>query len=109
MENTLHTHNSQLNPLMGEATYYAESQMRTFGALRPKFIATTPSGPFFMSPSSLDDDKARRAFASLIQLMCVAHAATAGVLVLRVWTLMTHLGRYCTSGSVRRSLPLSER
>jgi hypothetical protein len=103
MEQRTSNTETQLDSLFARAAAHAEREMRTLGIAHPTFLATTPTGPFFMSPSDLPDDESKDAFIDLIRLMCVAHSATAGVLALETWTLAAKPGQ-TLDPSVRPSL-----
>ncbi len=42
-------------------------------------------GPICFIPSSLKDEHAKDQFANLARLICVAHAATAAVMIMEAW------------------------
>ena len=59
--------------------------MRSGGKVPPTLLADTPGGPLFFVPSTLADERAKDNFANTARLICVAHAATAAVMILEAW------------------------
>ena len=59
--------------------------MRKFGFVPLTLVARGEHGVVFLSPYHLADDSAKDQFAQIARLVCVAHAATAAVLVLESW------------------------
>ena len=59
--------------------------MRSGGKVPPTLLADTPDGPLFFLPSTLRDERAKDNFANTARLVCVAHAATAAVMILEAW------------------------
>ena len=51
----------------------------------PTLLAVGPGGPLFFVPSSLADERAKDNFANVARLICIAHAATAAVMILEAW------------------------
>ncbi len=74
-----------LDALLARAEDLALFSMRARGSVAPALLAVGPGGPIFFVPSSLRDERAKDNFASVARLLCVAHAATAAVLMLEAW------------------------
>ncbi len=74
-----------LDDLLAQAEHYAEYCMRGTGRVTPAVFLIGPDGPLMFSPQSLADERAKDDFATSTQLMCIAHAATACVMVLEAW------------------------
>jgi len=51
----------------------------------PTLLAVGAGGPICFIPSSLKDERAKDNFASIARLICVAHAATAAVMIIEAW------------------------
>ena len=65
--------------------------MRTQGRVMPALLAVGLGGPIYFVPSSLRDELAKASFANLARLLCVAHAATAAVLMAEAWMKVASL------------------
>lgn len=59
--------------------------MQTLGFVPATMIASSANGVVFLSPDHQADDSAKDKFAWIAHLVCIAHAATAAVLVLESW------------------------
>jgi len=82
-----------LDDLLAQAEDFAQFSMRTRGKVPPTLFAHGPAGPLFFIPSSMPDDRAKDSFANTARLICVAHAATAAVLILEAWMTLAATGR----------------
>jgi hypothetical protein len=71
--------------LLARAEDYASFSMRTRGKVPPSLIAVGPSGAVLFVPSTMADIRAKDNFANAARLICVAHAATAAVIILEAW------------------------
>ncbi len=56
--------------------------MRARGKVLPTLLAVGAGGPICFIPSALKDERAKDQFAHIARLICVAHAATAAVMIL---------------------------
>ena len=74
-----------LDALLARAEDFALFSMRSGGKVPPTLLADTPAGPLFFVPSTLRDERAKDNFANTARLICVAHAATAAVMILEAW------------------------
>jgi hypothetical protein len=82
-----------LDALIAQAEDFAQFSMRTRGKVPPTLFAISPARPLFFIPSSMPDDLAKDSFANTARLICIAHAATAAVLILEAWMTMAAPGR----------------
>jgi hypothetical protein len=71
--------------LLARAEDYACFSMRTCGKVPPSLIAVGPSGSICYMPSKMANVRAKDDFANVARLICVAHAATAAVIILEAW------------------------
>lgn len=71
--------------LLDRAEDYACFAMRTRGKVPPTLIAVGPSGSILFNPSMMADVRAKDDFANTARLICVAHGATAAVLIMEAW------------------------
>lgn len=71
--------------LLAQAEHYAGWAMRKIGNVPPTMMGLSPRGPLFFVPSAMTDDRAKDNFADISRLICVAHDATAAVLILESW------------------------
>jgi hypothetical protein len=71
--------------LLAQAEHYANWAMRQIGNVPPTMMGLSPRGPLFFVPSGLTDDRAKDNFADTARLICVAHDATAAVMILESW------------------------
>lgn len=69
----------------------------------PTLIAVGPSGSVFFVPSKMVDERAKDKFVAAARLVCVAHAATAAVIILEAWMKVA-----AADGSLDLSVPPSE-
>ncbi|MBI3852682.1 MAG: hypothetical protein HY298_20705 [Verrucomicrobia bacterium] len=74
-----------LDDLLTQAEHYANYCMRGTGRVTPALFLTGPDGPVMFVPESLADEHAKDDFAQMAQLMCIAHSATACVMLLEAW------------------------
>ena len=74
-----------LDDLLAQAEHYAGWAMRKIGNVPPTMMGLSPRGPLFFVPSAMTDDRAKDNFANTSRLICVAHDATAAVLILESW------------------------
>jgi hypothetical protein len=92
-----------LDDLLARAEHFANFAMRTRGKVPPALLAISPDGPLFFVPSALADERAKDNFANTARLICVAHAATAAVMILEAWMKLA-----APDGSLDLSVPPSE-
>ena len=71
--------------LLAQAEHYAGWAMRKIGNVPPTMMGLSPRGPLFFVPSAMPDDRAKDNFANTARLICVAHDATAAVMILESW------------------------
>ena len=74
-----------LDDLLAQAERYAGWAMRQIGNVPPTMMGLSPRGPLFFVPSGLSDDRAKDNFADISRLICVAHDATAAMMILESW------------------------
>jgi hypothetical protein len=74
-----------LDDLLAQAEHYDNFSMRNLGRLPPTLFLIGPDGSLMFMPESLGDAAAKDDFATTARLMCIAHAATACVMVLEAW------------------------
>jgi hypothetical protein len=74
-----------LEALLARAEDLALFSMRARGKVLPTLLAVGAGGPICFIPSSLKDERAKDQFAPIARLICVAHAATAAVMILEAW------------------------
>ena len=75
----------ELDALLARAEGVAEFAMRARGSVAPTLLAVGAGGPICFIPSSLKDERAKDQFANIARLICVAHAATAAVMIIEAW------------------------
>lgn len=75
----------ELDALLARAEGLAEFAMRARGSVAPTLLAVGAGGPICFIPSSLKDERAKDQFANIARLICVAHAATAAVMIIEAW------------------------
>ena len=75
----------ELGALLARAEGLALFSMRARGSVAPTLLAVGAGGPICFIPSSLKDERAKDNFASIARLICVAHAATAAVMIIEAW------------------------
>jgi hypothetical protein len=92
-----------LDDLLARAEDFALFSMRSGGKVPPALLADSPGGPIFFMPSSLADERAKDNFANTARLICVAHAATAAVMILEAW-----MKTAAPDGSLDLTVPPSE-
>ena len=76
---------SSLDALLARAEDMALFSMRVRGSVAPTLFAVGAGGPICFIPSSLKDERAKDQFANIARLICVAHAATAAVMIIEAW------------------------
>lgn len=74
-----------LDDLLANAGHYADFCMRNSGRVTPALFLVGPDGPCMFVPENLADERAKDDFATQARLMCLAHGATACVMVLEAW------------------------
>src|SRR5213594_4134384 len=74
-----------LDELLARAERYAGFAMRQFGRVPPTLLALSPCGSLCFMPESLADERAKTDFANTARLICIAHGATAAVLIAEAW------------------------
>ena len=74
-----------LDDLLAQAEHYAEFSMRGIGRVPPTFLALCPARLMFYLPESMGDERAKDNFANTARLICIAHDATAAVMILESW------------------------
>ena len=92
-----------LDALLARAEDFALFSMRSGGKVPPTLLAVSPDGPLFFLPSTLRDERAKDNFAHTARLICIAHAATAAVMILEAW-----MKTASPDGSLDLTLPPSE-
>lgn len=80
-----HPQPKTLDDLLANAEHYADFCMRNSGRVTPALFLIGPDGPLMFVPESLADEHAKDDFATQARLMCIAHGATACVMVLEAW------------------------
>ncbi len=80
-----HPQPQSLADLLANAEHYARFCMDNSGRITPVLFFLSPQGQGMAMPDSLANDKAKDEFANLARLTCVAHAASACVMVLEAW------------------------
>lgn len=81
-----------LADLLARAEHYAEFSMRGIGRVPPTFLALCPARLLFYLPDSMGDERAKDSFANTARLICIAHDATAVVMILESWMKMAAPG-----------------
>ena len=81
-----------LDDLLAQAEHYANYCMRGTGRVTPSLFLIGPDGPLMLVPESLADEHAKDDFATNARLMCIAHAATACVMILEAWAKFANPG-----------------
>ena len=76
---------SSLDDLLARAEHYANYCMNGTGRVTPVLFLIGADGLVMFAPESLADAPAKDDFATSARLMCIAHAATACVMVLEAW------------------------
>ncbi len=80
-----HPQPKTLDEMLANAEHYANYCMRDSGSITPALFLTGPDGPTMFMPQSLADADEKDKFSNQCRLMCIAHAATACVMVLEAW------------------------
>ena len=75
-----------LADLLANAEHYARFCMANSGRVTPALFFLAPEGQGILVPESLTDASEKDDFANMARLTCVAHAATACVMVIEAWT-----------------------
>ena len=89
--------------LLARAEDFACFSMRTKGRVPPALIAVGPSGSVLFVPSAMHNERAKDNFANVARLICIAHGATAAVLIIEAWMSVA-----AGDGSLDTSVPPSE-
>jgi hypothetical protein len=87
-----HAQPKTLDELLANAEHYAGFCMRNSGQITPALFLTGPEGVLMFVPQSLADANDKQKFADQCRLMCIAHAATACVMVLEAWAKFAQPG-----------------
>jgi hypothetical protein len=74
-----------LADLMAHGEYFADQHLRQIGRVPATCFLVGAKGPIIFQPVSMSDGAAKDRFALAVKLFCVAHAATAVVLVMEAW------------------------
>jgi hypothetical protein len=74
-----------LDDLLAQAEHYAGFCMRNSGKMSPTLFLIGADGPLMFVPASLVGASEKDAFANTARLMCIAHGATAVVMMLEAW------------------------
>jgi hypothetical protein len=82
-----------LRQLMAHAEIYATQAMRNNGQVPATLFIKGLEGPLMLRPPSFTDDKSKDRFAAMARLTCLAHGATATVLVAESWLKMAKPGK----------------
>ena len=80
-----HPQPQSLADLLANAEHYARFCMENSGRITPALFFLSPQGQGMAVPDSLANDRAKDEFAKLARLTCIAHAASACVMVLEAW------------------------
>jgi hypothetical protein len=89
--------------LLARAEVFASFSMRVRGKVPPALIAVGPSGSVFFVHSAMDNEQAKDDFANVARLICIAHGATAAVMILEAWMAVA-----AADGSLDLNVPPSE-
>ena len=92
-----------LGDLLCRAEEFARFSMRARSKVPPALLALGPDGPLFFIPSNLADEQAKDNFANTARLICIAHSATAAVIILEAWMKLA-----APDGSLDLSVPPSK-
>ena len=74
-----------LDDLLARAEHYAGFAMRQMGRVPPAIMALAPGGLLFFMPEKMGDERAKDNFANTARLICIAHDASAVVVILEAW------------------------
>lgn len=74
-----------LDDLMEHGRFFADFQLRQDGTFPPTCFLLAKQGPVIFQPGPVTDAASKDRMAMLVQLFCVAHAATAVVMVMEAW------------------------
>ena len=74
-----------LDDLFARAEHYAEYAMRNMGQIHPALFLIGEHGLEMVMPDHLRDEQAKDDFALQARLTCIAHGATAAVMLLEAW------------------------
>jgi hypothetical protein len=74
-----------LDELLANAAHYADYCMNNSGRVTPTCFLLAADGQCMLTPQSLADTGEKEEFANLLRLACIAHDATACVMVLEAW------------------------
>ena len=80
-----HPQPQSLADLLANAEHYARFCMENSGRITPALLFLSSQGGGMAIPDSLANEKAKEEFANLARLTCVAHAASACVMVVEAW------------------------
>ena len=83
---------ASLDELLDHAAQYAEFNLSHAGSLPATLFLVGPKGPAVCVPPSLADEAAKNSFAADARLLCIAHGATAAVMELEAWALLSEPG-----------------
>jgi hypothetical protein len=93
-----HPQPKTLDELLANAEHFALYCMRNTGSITPALFLTGPDGSAMFIPQSLADVSEKDKFANQCRLMCIAHAATACVMVLEAWAKFAKNGEALDPG-----------
>jgi len=74
-----------LDDLLAQAEHYANYSMRNLGRVPPTLFLIGADGPVLFIPECMADDRAKDDFATIARLLCIAHAASACLVMLEAW------------------------
>lgn len=92
-----------LDELLTKAEDYASCSMRNCGRVPPTLMALGRDGLICFVPESMGDERAKDNFALTSRLICVAHRASAAVMILEAWMAVA-----AANGSLDLTVPPSE-
>ena len=81
-----------LDNLMGHAEHFAEFNLHYRGQLTRTLFLFGPKGIAAFAPLNRAEDSAKDAFAADARLLCIAHGATAAVMVMEAWVTLAEPG-----------------
>ncbi|MCX6902090.1 MAG: hypothetical protein NTW03_01155 [Verrucomicrobia bacterium] len=81
-----------LDDLLARAEHYAGFAMRQMGRVPPAMLALSPGGLLFYMPEKMGDERAKDSFANTARLICIAHDASAVVMIMEAWMTMAAPG-----------------
>jgi hypothetical protein len=83
-----------LKELMTHAEIYATRTMQVGGGVTPTLFIQTLDGPIMLRTENFRGEQSKDDFAKTARLMCVAHGATATVLVSEAWMRSAKKGEH---------------